>query len=274
MGVVIIGDRRVELAEFVSVCRGLDNVQPDESVLRRLLSTSASSPKHRPAASSCWQPTSLVVSAEDALSPQQARAVLLAELIRIMQARSCHSAELATFLAELLNGAVSLLLGKAELAIESLANACCGVGHARDGEQVVPLSQVLSSRGIEAPSLTAADFAAFGSVCTGLATLPAAGALALVDLADAVAALTCEALRTSSEPFAPAQLDVCRPLPGCVTTATNLRVLLKGSSLIDSRKNKDAATPPPDSIRCLPQYHAAVRQQLDAQVCSCTPRCP
>lgn len=116
---------------------------------------------------------------------------------------------------------------------------------------------------------------------TGPAALEAYAAGSLSNVVDAVAAVTCEAFKVRwdgegrhdhsvlhlyansisilcvcgyqafTDPLDPKNLDPHRPHRGQITSATNLRLCLEGSSLVNKRA--DAKSPDPDAIRCIPQ---------------------
>jgi histidine ammonia-lyase len=83
----------------------------------------------------------------------------------------------------------------------------------------------------------------------------AARAARLLDTADAVAALTIDALRGASAAFDP-RVHELRPLPGQLRSAEIVRRLLEGSQRVDTREGHvhDAY-----SLRCVPQVHGSAR---------------
>jgi histidine ammonia-lyase len=83
------------------------------------------------------------------------------------------------------------------------------------------------------------------------------GAL-LLDTADAVAALSLEALRGAPEAFAE-RVHELRPVPGQARSAAVVRALVEGSERIGAREKdvQDAY-----SLRCVPQVHGAAREGL------------
>lgn len=81
-------------------------------------------------------------------------------------------------------------------------------------------------------------------------------ALNMAQAADAIGALTCEALRGISAAYSPLVQQV-RPHPGQQESAANLRKYLEGSRLIS--QPGELRTQDAYSLRCIPQVHGASR---------------
>lgn len=79
--------------------------------------------------------------------------------------------------------------------------------------------------------------------------------------ADAVAALTVEALHGSSRPFQ-ARLSELRPHKGQARTAANLRACLQDSAVLQSHADCDRVQDA-YSLRCVPQIHGAFKAALE-----------
>jgi histidine ammonia-lyase len=104
------------------------------------------------------------------------------------------------------------------------------------------------------------------SLINGTQAMLAVGTLALlaaetlVDSADVIGALTCDALKGTDAAF-DERIHKARPHPGQMRTAANLRKLLADSSIRESHRDcgrvQDAY-----SLRCMPQVHGAVRDTL------------
>ncbi len=97
------------------------------------------------------------------------------------------------------------------------------------------------------------------SLMAALGCLAVERAKVLLRTANAVAALSVEALQGSPTAF-DSRLHVVRPHPGQMACAEHLRSLLQGSELLraDDRENvQDAYT-----LRCIPQVHGAVRDVI------------
>lgn len=93
-----------------------------------------------------------------------------------------------------------------------------------------------------------------------LGTLALLAAETLVDSADVIAALSCDALRGTDVAF-DERIQKVRPHPGQARSAQNLRRMLEGSQIRESHREcgrvQDAY-----SLRCIPQVHGAVRDAL------------
>ena len=91
-------------------------------------------------------------------------------------------------------------------------------------------------------------------------TLSLLAAEILVDSADVIGALACDALKGTDAAF-DERIHRSRPHRGQITTAANLRKLLEGSAIRESHRDcgrvQDAY-----SLRCMPQVHGAVRDTL------------
>lgn len=81
-------------------------------------------------------------------------------------------------------------------------------------------------------------------------------AQALSQAADAIAALTCQALRGIPAAFSPL-VQAVRPHPGQVQSAANLLKCLEGSGLVS--KPGELRTQDAYALRCIPQVHGASR---------------
>ncbi len=125
------------------------------------------------------------------------------------------------------------------------------------------------------------------TVMTGVAILAVEAAQGIGILADACTAMTAEVLMSLSGPFDPFLHDVAKPHPGQISSATRIRRLLEGGSLIQSyqevvrglgtleegRRTLPRRIQDNYSIRCAPQcvgslYDAIewVRQMLEAEL--------
>jgi histidine ammonia-lyase len=91
-------------------------------------------------------------------------------------------------------------------------------------------------------------------------TLSLLAAETLVDSADVIGAMACDALKGTDTAF-DERIHKARPHNGQITTAANLRKLLEGSAIRESHRDcgrvQDAY-----SLRCMPQVHGAVRDTL------------
>jgi histidine ammonia-lyase len=104
------------------------------------------------------------------------------------------------------------------------------------------------------------------SLINGTQAMLAVGTLALqaaetlVDSADVIGGLSCDALKGTDAAF-DERIHKARPHHGQVKTAANLRSMLEGSQIRESHRGcgrvQDAY-----SLRCIPQVHGAVRDTL------------
>lgn len=93
-----------------------------------------------------------------------------------------------------------------------------------------------------------------------LGTLALLSAETLVDSADVIGGLSCDALKGTDAAF-DERIHKVRPHSGQIKTAANLRRMLEGSQIRESHREcgrvQDAY-----SLRCIPQVHGAVRDTL------------
>jgi histidine ammonia-lyase len=104
------------------------------------------------------------------------------------------------------------------------------------------------------------------SLINGTQAMLAVGTLALldaetlIDSADVIGGLVCDALQGTDTAF-DERIHRARPHSGQITSASNLRKMLEGSQIRESHRNcgrvQDAY-----SLRCIPQVHGAVRDTL------------
>lgn len=92
-------------------------------------------------------------------------------------------------------------------------------------------------------------------------TLALLAAETLVDTADVLGGLSCDALKGTDAAF-DERIHKARPHSGQIKTAANLRHMLEGSQIRESHRTcgrvQDAY-----SLRCIPQVHGAVRDTLE-----------
>jgi histidine ammonia-lyase len=145
-----------------------------------------------------------------------------------------------------------------------LALLLVGEGECHDGRGGrVAGADALRSAGIK-PLVLAAKEAV--SLINGTQAMLAVGTLSLlaseilVDSADVIGAMACDALKGTDAAF-DQRIHRARPHAGQIATAANLRKLLEGSVIRESHRDcgrvQDAY-----SLRCMPQVHGAVRDTL------------
>jgi histidine ammonia-lyase len=124
--------------------------------------------------------------------------------------------------------------------------------------------EVLISLSLEPVRLHAKEGLA---LINGTQAMTAVGALTLqrakrlADTADAVAAMTLEALKGSKSAFRE-ELHIIRPHAGQVKVAANMTRFLSESEIMDSHEDCDQVQDA-YSLRCIPQVHGAVRDTLE-----------
>jgi histidine ammonia-lyase len=126
-----------------------------------------------------------------------------------------------------------------------------------------PAAQVLAAEGWEPLELAPKDGLA---LINGTQFMSACGAYVLektqrlADLYDLAAAMSLEALQGSIRPFDP-QVMMLRPYPGAIQTATNIRLLLRDSQILEAHRHCGKVQDP-YCLRCVPQVHGASRDAL------------
>src|SRR6267143_1931216 len=145
-----------------------------------------------------------------------------------------------------------------------LALLLIGEGECHDGKAGrMPGSDGLKAAGIKPLVLEAKEAV---SLINGTQAMLAVGTLSLlaaetlVDSADVIGAMACDALKGTDVAY-DERIHKARPHTGQTRTASNLRRLLEGSQIRDSHRDcgrvQDAY-----SLRCIPQVHGAVRDTL------------
>ncbi len=145
-----------------------------------------------------------------------------------------------------------------------LALLLVGEGECHDGKGGrVAGAEALKTAGIKPLVLEAKEAV---SLINGTQAMLAVGTLSLlaaeilVDSADVIGAMACDALKGTDAAF-DERIHKARPHSGQIATAANLRRLLEGSAIRESHRDcgrvQDAY-----SLRCMPQVHGAVRDTL------------
>ena len=156
-------------------------------------------------------------------------------------------------------GASGDLAPLAHLALLLIGEGEC---HDNKGGRIAS-ADALRAAGIKAVILEAKEAV---SLINGTQAMLAVGTLALlaaetlVDSADVIGAMACDALKGTDAAF-DERIHKARPHSGQIATAANLRKLLEGSAIRESHRDcgrvQDAY-----SLRCMPQVHGAVRDTL------------
>jgi histidine ammonia-lyase len=145
-----------------------------------------------------------------------------------------------------------------------LALALIGEGECVDATSArIPSGDALKRAQVKALILEAKESI---SLINGTQGMLAVGTLALldaetlVDTADVLGGLSCDALKGTDTAF-DERIHDARPHRGQIRTAANLRKMLEGSQIRESHRQcgrvQDAY-----SVRCIPQVHGAVRDTL------------
>ena len=145
-----------------------------------------------------------------------------------------------------------------------LALLLVGEGECHDGKGGrMPGADSMKAAGIKPLVLEAKEAV---SLINGTQAMLAVGTLSLlaaeilVDSADVIGAMACDALKGTDAAF-DERIHRARPHSGQITSAANLRKLLEGSAIRESHRDcgrvQDAY-----SLRCMPQVHGAVRDTL------------
>jgi len=146
-----------------------------------------------------------------------------------------------------------------------LALPLVGQGEVEVEGRVMPARQALATAGLEPLVLEPKEGLA---LLNGTQMMSAIGALVLARAdrlartASVAAAISVEALQGTEVAFS-AALQSTRPHPGQVQTATELRWLLRDSTMQTAHHGDDHRVQDPYSLRCVPQVHGAARDALD-----------
>ena len=149
--------------------------------------------------------------------------------------------------------------------LSHIAAVLIGHGKATFSGRTMGGSAALKAAGAKPVVLEAKEGLALNN---GTQAMTAIGALALHDAdvlaetADCVAAMTLEAVKGKSTPFAP-EVHRLRPHTGQGVSAARVRRAIHGSSLVDAIDgDTDGKVQDSYAIRCVPQVHGASRDAL------------
>jgi histidine ammonia-lyase len=200
------------------------------------------------------------------------RGMLLLRANTLAQGHSGVRVELIDLLLALLNGGVLPIVpsrgsvgASGDLApLAHLALPLIGRGQVRFAGQEMAADEALRQAGLEPLTLEPKEGLSLingTQAMTSLLALAVLESRRLVKIADAVGALTTDALLGTDTPF-DQRLHQLRPHPGQLASARNLWDLMQGSALRDSHRHGDSRVQDPYSIRCMPQVHGAARDVL------------
>jgi histidine ammonia-lyase len=212
------------------------------------------------------------VGVGEPLSVRDTRAMMLLRANSLAKGHSGVRALVIDTLCEMLNRGVTPVVpsqgsvgASGDLApLAHLALALIGEGECfGENGAIVPSREVLQRAQIKPLVLEAKETI---SLINGTQAMLAVGALALlaaetlVDTADVLGGLCCDALKGTDTAF-DERIHRARPHRGQIKTAANLRQMLEGSQIRESHREcgrvQDAY-----SLRCIPQVHGAVRDTL------------
>jgi histidine ammonia-lyase len=207
------------------------------------------------------------------LSLAETRAMMLLRANSLAKGHSGVRAAIIDTLCEMLNRGVMPVVpsqgsvgASGDLApLAHLALSMIGEGECFDDKSArIPSAEALKRAQIKPLVLESKEAI---SLINGTQAMLAVGSLALraaetlVDSADVLGGLCCDALKGTDTAF-DERIHKVRPHSGQLRTAANLRHMLEGSQIRESHRNcgrvQDAY-----SLRCIPQVHGAVRDTLE-----------
>ena len=206
------------------------------------------------------------------LAVAETRAMMLLRANSLAKGHSGVRAIVIDTLCEMLNRGVTPVVpsqgsvgASGDLApLAHLALALIGEGECTDERGVpVPSAEALKRAQIKPLVLEAKETI---SLINGTQAMLAVGTLALlaaetlVDTADVLGGLCCDALQGTDAAF-DERIHKARPHAGQIKTAANLRRMLEGSEIRESHR-ACARVQDAYSLRCIPQVHGAVRDTL------------
>jgi len=212
------------------------------------------------------------VGVGDPLAVPETRAMMLLRANSLAKGHSGVRPVIIDTLCEMLNRGVTPFVpsqgsvgASGDLApLAHLALALIGEGECFDDKgQRVPSADALKRAQIKAVVLESKETI---SLINGTQAMLAVGTLSLlaaetlVDSADVIGGLSCDALKGTDAAF-DERIHKARPHTGQMKSAANLRRMLEGSQIRESHREcgrvQDAY-----SLRCIPQVHGAVRDTL------------
>jgi histidine ammonia-lyase len=207
----------------------------------------------------------------DPLPDEHVRALMFARVAGLAQGGSGATPGALAVLVAMLNAGVHPIVGETGSLGASdighmamIADIAIGRGRARLNGETLPGSEALARAGLEPYELQPKDALAMVSAngaSIGIGALTVLEAERLVDLADATAALSLEAIAGNLSPF-DGEVARAKPVGGQIEAARRVRELLSGSYLEDPEAAQSVQDPL--SFRVVPQVHGALREQVAA----------
>ena len=208
----------------------------------------------------------------DPLPAAETRAMMLLRANSLAKGYSGVRAIVIDTLCEMLNRGVTPFVpsqgsvgASGDLApLAHLALALIGEGECIDATGVrIPSGDALKRAQIKPLTLEAKESISLINGTQGMlavGTLALLAAETLVDSADVLGGLCCDALKGTDAAF-DERIHKARPHSGQMKTAANLRKMLEGSQIRESHRTCDRVQDA-YSLRCIPQVHGAVRDTL------------
>ncbi len=209
----------------------------------------------------------------DEVEREVVRAMMLLRLRTMASGRTGVRVETARAYAAVLNAGITPLVREfgslgcsGDLApLAHCALALTGEGEVRSasGERLLA-RQALTDAGIAPVTLSAKEGLALingTDGMLGMLVLACADLRQLAKNADIAAAMSVEAILGTDRVFAE-DLQALRPHPGQAVAATNLRLLLAGSPVVESHRVECSLVQDAYSLRCAPQVAGAFRDTL------------
>jgi histidine ammonia-lyase len=212
------------------------------------------------------------VGVGDPLAVPETRAMMLLRANSLAKGHSGVRAIIIDTLCEMLNrGVVPFVPSQGSVGasgdlapLAHLALALIGEGECFDDKgQRVPSADALKRAQIKPIVLESKETISLINGTQGMlavGTLSLLAAETLVDSADVIGGLTCDALKGTDAAF-DERIHKARPHSGQMKSAANLRRMLEGSQIRESHRQcgrvQDAY-----SLRCIPQVHGAIRDTL------------
>jgi histidine ammonia-lyase len=212
------------------------------------------------------------VGVGEPLPMAETRAMMLLRANSLSRGYSGVRAKVIDTICEMLNRGVTPMVpsqgsvgASGDLApLAHLALALIGEGECIDDQGLrISSATALEKAGVKPVVLEAKEAVSLingtqGMLAVGILALLAAETL--VDSADVIGAMSCDALRGTDVAY-DERIHKARPHPGQLRSAENLRRMLEGSEIRESHRDcgrvQDAY-----SLRCIPQVHGAVRDTL------------
>jgi histidine ammonia-lyase len=212
------------------------------------------------------------VGVGDPLSPAETRAMMLLRAASLSKGNSGVCAITIDTICEMLNRGVTPFVpsqgsvgASGDLApLAHLALALIGEGECIDDQgRRIPTPEALKRAQVKPLVLEAKEAVSLingTQAMLGVGTLCLLAAEVLVDTADVIGALSCDALKGTDVAF-DERIQRARPHAGQIKSAANLRRLLADSQIRESHREcgrvQDAY-----ALRCMPQVHGAVRDTI------------